>query len=215
MGGVGYRLRALLKGLVRLALIGLGFAALFMGWRAFLHYGPGRTQQAMFWFHAKALVHERASFPRPAVEVLLPVPRSMSSADVQLRLMKWREGNRWMPEALSRGEESKGGLRLRSGELRLVDITRVGPAEIQEGATVCTVSCRVRWDFPQELQEMLRVKEIVELRLPKGLGPGQTGEVACTFKQVGWRWELSSVDSPWGGKLDLKAEPRGWFDWLF
>lgn len=214
MVSVGYRLRAFLKGVFRLVLIGLALAALFVGWRAVLHYGPGASQ-GLFWFHAKALVRERASFPRPSAEILLPTPRTLSSADVQLRLMKWREGNRWMPEALARGEEAKNGLRLRAGVLSLVELTQVGAAEVKDGQTTCVVKCRVRWDLPEDLQELLRVKEIVELRLPKGLGPGQTGEIACTFRRDGWRWELVSITSPWGGDLDLKAQPKGWFDWLF
>jgi hypothetical protein len=139
----------------------------------------------------------------------------MSSADVQLRLMKWRDGHRWLPEALTHGEQIKEGLRLHSGRLSLVDIVHVGPAESQGEKAVCTVLCKVRWDFPDDLQELLRVRQIVELRLPKGLEPGQTGEIACTFTRTGWRWELLSMESPWGGKLDVKAQSPGWFDWFF
>lgn len=214
MMAVGYRLRAFLKGVFRLILAALALAALFAGWKAFLRYGPGASQ-GMFRFHAMALVRERASFPRPSAEILLPTPQTLSSADVQLRLMKWREGNRWMPEALARGEETKSGLRLRSGVLTLVDLARVGGAELKDGQTTCTMTCRVRWDLPEDLQELLRVREIVELRLPKGLGPGQTGEIICTFRRNGWRWELVTLTSPWGGNLDLKAQPKGRFDWLF
>jgi len=75
----------------------------------------------------------------------------MSSADVQLRLMKWWDGGngcrkRWPTANL------QGRLRLHAGELTLVDITHVGSAETQDDQTICRVQFKVRWDVPQDLQ---------------------------------------------------------------
>lgn len=169
----------------------------------------------MYLFHAKALVRHRAGFPRPAAAVFLPVPQSMSSADVQLRLMNWWDGKRWLPEALAHGESIKGGLQLNAGELELVDVTGVSPPETKEGATTCTVRVKVRWTFPEDLQEVLRVKEILALRFTKGLAPGQAGEMTCAFTRKRWRWELVSAVSPWGGKLSVPPPSPGPLDWLF
>ncbi len=209
------RLRGFLRFLFRLVLIGLGLGALFLGWQALLRYGPGGAgSPAMYLFHAKALVRQRGSFPRPAT-VFLPAPSSMSSADVQLRLMKWWDGKRWLPEALAHGEAVKGGLRLRAGALELMEVMAVTPAEAEEGVVTCAVRVKVTWAFPENLQELLRVKEIVALRFPKGLAPGQTTEIPCRFRRPGWRWELVSAESPWGGKLPVVPENPSPLDWLF
>lgn len=214
---MGYRLRSLSQILLRLILLGLGVCAVFIGWRALLHYGPqgSETKSALFSYHAKALVHFRVPLPRPATDLVLPVPHPMSSADVQLRLMKWREGEAWLPTALACGTPGKGGLHLRAGELDLVDIVKVSPVRMENGQRLCQVTCTVRWALPEDLQELLRVKDIVELKLPKGLGPGQSGRIVCTFAQQGWQWELASAESPWGGTLEPMPRARTWADWLF
>jgi len=213
---VHHRLRGLLQGLKRLLLVGLGLGALFLGWQAFLHYGPGlQGGPPMYAFHAKALVRARLAFPRPAPPVLVPSPQAMSSADVQLRLMKWRDGKAWLPEALAHGEAVKEGLRLDGGELVLGEVRIVEAQPAEAGRSGCRVRVAVRWELPEELQELLRVREIVGLRLPKGPGPGQTGELTCVLARRGWRWELVSADSPWEGKLPVGAgRPKPW-SWLF
>ncbi len=214
---MNYRLRGFLRGLRRLILVVLCVGLLFAGWRAFLRFGPrwmGGGQSAMLPFHAKLLVTQRLGLPHSAAEVVIPAPQSMSSADVQLRLMKWWDGKNWLPEALARGGAGKGGLHLRAGELTLVDITRVGTAEIQKDQVVCQVRFKVRWDFPKDLQEMLRVKDIVNLRMPKGPAPGQGTEVTCTFIEHGWQWIPAPVESPWGGKWERKVD-KPWMEWIF
>lgn len=203
-------LRGLRRGVFRLLLIGVGLGALCLGWRAVLRYGPGAS--AMFAFHAKALVRQRLAFPRPAPPVFLPEPQSMSSADVQLRLMKWWDGGHWLPEALVHGQPVKGGLQLRSGALILVE---AAPVAAKADAAACLVQARIRWDFPEELQELHRVKAIIDLRMPKGLSPGQVGEVACSFTRKGWRWELVSATSSWDGRLTLDGPRPGPLDWVF
>ena len=169
----------------------------------------------MYLFQAKALVRQRMAFPRPAAAVLLPAPQGISSAAVQLRLMQWWDGKHWLPEALARGEAVKGGLQLHAGELNLVGVTGVTPPESMDGVTTCAVRVKVRWDVPENLQELQRVQEIVALRWPKGLAPGQVGEMTCTFTRKGWRWELVAADSPWGGQLPVTGQHRGPLDWLF
>jgi hypothetical protein len=169
----------------------------------------------MYVFHARALVRHRLALPRPAPPVLLPVPQSMSSADVQLRLMKWWDGKTWLPEALARGEAGQGGLQLRAGELTLAEVTNVSPLNTKEGVTTCTVRTKVRWDFPDELQELQRVKEIVALRFAKGIMPGQVAEMTCTFTQKGWHWELVSVEPPWGERLPVRTQSPNLMDWIF
>lgn len=201
---------------MRLFFIGLGLGVLFLGWRAFLHYGPGGARSpGMYLFHAKALVRHRMAFPRPVAPVFLPSPQSMSNADVQLRLMKWWDGKHWLPEALAHGESVKDGLQLHVGELTLVDVTSVTPPDAKNGVTTCAVRVKVRWDFPEDLQELQRVKEIVALRFAKGPAPGQVVEMTCTFTRKGWRWELVSAESPWGGKLPVTGQSPGLMDWLF
>jgi len=164
----------------------------------------------MYGFHARGLVRSRLGFPRPAPTLLLPVPQHMSSADVQLRLMKWWDGKEWLPEALTMGRVMKGGLQLSSGELVLGDLIELaGEAEGR-----CRIRIGVRWELPEELQELYRVREIVALRMPKGPAPGQTAEFACAFVREGWRWEVSSAQSPWGERLNAKATRRGPLDRL-
>lgn len=213
------RLRGFIRGFLRLLFIGLGLAALSLGWRAFLHYGPGlqggARAPAMYLFHAKALIRQRMAFPRAVAPVLLPAPQRMSSAEVQLRLMQWWDGQHWLPEALAHGESVKGGLQLHAGELTLVDVTRVTRTEIRDGVTTCAVRAKVRWDFPENLRELHRVREIVDLRFVKGLTPGQVTEMTCTFTRKGWRWELVSAESPWGGKLAVLGQSRSLLDCLF
>ena len=161
------------------------------------------------------LVRHRLAFPRRAAPVFLPAPRSMSSADVQLRLMKWWDGKQWLPEALAHGEPGRGGLQLHAGELALVEVTGVSPVETRDGATVCSVRAKVRWDVPADLKEILRAREIVGLRFSRGLMPGQAAETTCRFARKGWKWELVSAESPWGGKLPLAAQSPGPMDWIF
>jgi hypothetical protein len=213
---VNYRLRGCLGGLLRLLVFGLGLGLILLGWRAFLHLGPrGERPPAMYLFHAKALIHHRLAFPRPASQVYLPAPQSMSSADVQLRLMKWWDGKHWLPEALAHGEAAKGGLQLHAGELTLVEVTGVSPAETKDGITTCVVRARVRWDVPPNLQELIRVREIVALRFPKGPLPGQIAEMTCAFTRKGWAWELVSAESPWGGRLPASAQSPDPMRWIF
>ena len=210
------RLYGFLKGLTKLILLGSVLGTLWLGWRAFLRFGPGGAQApAMYLFHAKALVRHRLAFPRRAAPVFLPAPRSMSSADVQLRLMKWWDGKQWLPEALAHGEPGRGGLQLRAGELALVEVSGVSPVETRDGATVCSVRAKVRWDVPADLKEILRAREIVGLRFSRGLMPGQVAETTCRFARKGWKWELVSAESPWGGKLPLAAQSPGPMDWIF
>lgn len=210
------RFRGFLRGSFRLVLLGAALGALWLGWRAFLVHGPGRAPSpAMYRFHAKALVRHRLGFPRQVAPVLLPAPRSMSSADVQLRLMKWWDGRQWLPEALAHGEPAKGGLRLQAGRLELVEIASVSPAAAKDGVTTCSVRAKVRWEIPPGSQEILRVREIVGLRFSRGLLPGQAAEVACTFARKGWRWELASAKSPWEGELSQAKPSPGPMDWIF
>jgi hypothetical protein len=199
-------------------MLALGAAALLGGWRAFLRFGPGNVgdgKAAMFQFQAKALIHHRLDFPKPGVEMFLPAPVSMSSADVQLRLMNWWDGKNWLPAALALGSPVKSGLHLHSGELELTGVASVGPLETQNELGLCKVRARVRWNAPEELREILRVKEIVGLRLPKGLQPGQSGDLLCSFAQDGWRWRLVSAESPWGGSWNIPLRNRTWLDLVF
>jgi hypothetical protein len=212
---MGYLLRQLTRILWRLIVVCLLLGAALGGWRAFLRYGPGNTGPAMFQFHAKALLRRAEVFPRPVPDILLPIPQPMSSADVQLRLMKWWDGKNWLPSALAHGVPGRTGLRLHSGEVMLVTIKRVDPLEIKDNETLCKVRCQVRWNLPEELQELFRVREIVGLHLPGTLGPGQGAETTCVFSRHGWQWELVSAESPWGGKLKESPRIKGWMDWVF
>jgi hypothetical protein len=101
---------------------------------------------------------------------------------------------------------------MHAGELTLMGITSVGPSEIKNELTICKVRAQVRWNVPEELQELFRVKEIVGLHLPKGLEPGQSGEAVCVFIRQGWFWKLNSAESSWGGKWNLPLQARTWMD---
>jgi hypothetical protein len=214
-------LRWLLRMLGRLCIAVLASALLFAGWRACLRYGPGwrggPAAPALFPFHAEALVKQRLAFPWPVEDAVLPVPATMSSADVQLRLMKWWDGKQWLPEALAHGEREKGGLRLHAGELVLAEVAGVGAPEVKDGVTRCTVRLRVRWDVPEALQELFRVKEIVGLRMPRGLVPGQAEAWTCVLVRRGWDWTPLQAETKRGAKLaglDKVARHRP-LDWLW
>jgi hypothetical protein len=213
---VNYRLHGFFKGLLRLLCLGLGAGALYLGWLAFLRFGPGlQGGPPIYLFHAKALVRSRLAFPKPAPTILVPAPQTLSSADVQLRLMKWWDGRNWLPEARAHGESAKGGLRLHGGKLNLVEVVGVAPPPAKGGEPACRLRVKVRWDFPEDLQELLRVQEIVGLRFPKGPAPGQSAEMACTFVRKGWRWELVSLESTWGEQVATGPARRSLLDWLF
>ncbi len=216
-------LRGFLRFVWRLAFLCLIIGAVFLGWRALLRYGPGFQSKsktaapAMFQFHVAFIARHRFGFPRPAPEVLMPAPQAMSSADVQLKLMNWWDGKTWLPAALANGDPARGGLRLRPGSLELLEVAGVGPIETQGSDARCQVRLKVRWDFPAGLEEVRRVQEIVGLRLPKGIRPGQSAILTCLFVRHGWLWDLVSAESPWGGKLSRLPQEQVWkqVDWLY
>src|SRR5512142_884357 len=145
-----WRLRAFLAGLGKFLLICAIPAALWLGWRAYLHWGPallnrGSAPPAMFVMQAKALLQPLESLDPP--EVLLPLPTPLSSQDMQLKLMRWRDSKNWLPDALAQGEPQKHGLRLRAGYLTVEDLSAIGPAQTVGGLVTCQVKLRVRWQF--------------------------------------------------------------------
>ena len=214
-----WRLRAFLKGLGKLLLVCAALVALFAGWRAFLRWGPSlgnrgsATPPALFAFHAKALLRPLESIDPP--EVLLPTPQRLSSQDMQLKLMKLRDDRNWLAQALALGEPRKQGLQLHSGGLVVEEILSVGPAQLQGASQRCQVRIRVRWAFPEALQELYRVRELVDLKLPKDFLPGQSTLVTCTFVQRGWNWELIQIEPALSAKTTLPPRSGGIGGWFY
>jgi len=214
-----YRLRAFLVGLGKLILAAAILAALYGGWRGFLRWGPAWVNRdnpappAMFTFHAKALLKPLGTLAPP--EILLPVPQPLSSQDMQLKLMKWRDSKSWLPLALALGEQKKEGLVLNSGQLVLEEVIAVGPAVKQNGVSRCLVKLRVRWQFPDALHELYRVREHVDLKLPKSFLPGQPIEMVCTFQQRGWGWELVKLEPEVNRRTKLPLTREGLSRWFY
>jgi hypothetical protein len=213
-----WRLRAFLKGLAKLVLVCAGLVALFVGWRAFLRWGPpvvnrGSVPPAMFTFHAKALLRPLETIDSP--EVLLPLPQHLSSQDMQLKLMKLRDDRNWLPQALALGEPRKHGLLLHSGTMTVEEVLSVGSAQLQGASQRCQVRIRVRWVFPEALQELYRVRELVDLRMPKDFLPGQSTIVTCTFVQRDWTWELATIEPALSAKVAMPARQGGIAEWLY
>jgi hypothetical protein len=214
-----WRLRGFLRGLGKLLLLCVALLALFLGWRAFLRWGPSLVNRgstappAMFAFQAKVLLKPLESIAPP--EVLLPVPQHLSSPDMQLKLMKLRDDKNWLPAALALGELRKQGILLYSGSFVPEEILSVGPAQTQGSTTRCQVKIRARWVFPEILQELYRVRDLVGLKLPKTWLPGQSVVVTCTFMQRGWDWDLVAVDPELIGRIERPMHPEGLAGWFF
>ena len=213
---------AFLKGLGKLVLIGIILLGLCLVWKANLRFGPGllssSAQQApaMYAFHAKALVVRQLEH-MPAPEMLLPTPQTLSNADVQLRLMKLRDAKSWLPAAYSLGESTPQGLRLRNGKMVVVALEEVGAPTMVSGDMQCRVRVRSRWEFPEEASEIYRVRDIVGLKLSKGLEPGQSSVATFTFLRRGWTWEFVRCEAPWIGKAGATASvpSPSFVDWLY
>jgi hypothetical protein len=208
----------LLKKLFKLLLICALPVVLFLGWRAFLQWGPGIVNRgsappAMFAFHAKALLKPLESLEPP--EVTLPVPAHLSNADAQLRLMKLRDEHNWLPSALALGEPTKQGLRLKAGAVVVEEAVSVGPLQLDKEGPRCDVQLRMRWVLPESLNEIYRVRDILDLKLPANLLPGQSRMVSCRFVQRKGLWELVSLDPELTGRSRIAAHPAGIMGWLF
>lgn len=215
-----YRLRPLLRFLG----FCLGLGVVFLGWKCFLLRGPGwmapagRPVPALFAFHAAHFVRG-LDYPKP-VFMLLPDPAPRSSADAQLRLMGLWNGQDWTPKALALGGRKGRALELRAGELVLGELLEIGPARLERGATICEGKIRVDWDFAESLRELFRVREIVGLQPPHGLGlPGQGSVLTFRLGRSGLGWALLP-SAPTGGRPAEHPIPapeirRAWLDWLF
>jgi len=214
-----WRLWAFLRGLGKWLLVCSVPVLLLLGWRAFLCWGPALLNRgsapppAMFTFQAKALIKPLEATEPP--EVLLPVPQHLSSQDMQLKLMKLRDDKNWLPQALALGEARKQGLLLYSGSVTIDEVLSVGPAQHQGEVICCQVRLRVRWAFPEALQELYRVRELVGLKLPKTLLPGQSSIITCTLMQKQWNWELVNIQPALSGQIKLPAHPEGLSALLF
>ncbi|MBL0210002.1 MAG: hypothetical protein IPQ13_03665 [Holophagaceae bacterium] len=212
----------------RLLKLGL-LAAALLGWKCFWIQGPriagsatgkAAAAPAIFRVHAKILLRASLGYPRQ-VEAAIPAPEPGSNASAQLQLMKFWDGKNWGPEALRIGHVEGRALKVPAGQLVFVDVLGVSPAKDAEGATRCQVDYRVRWDFDEAARDLFAQRQLINLRLPKGLGsntPGQELSKQVTLERVAWwgpQWILQDAAQWQAAEAGRPSEGLAWLPWLF
>jgi hypothetical protein len=176
---------------------------------------PG-APPALFPWHAELLLKSELGFPRK-LEGFLPVPEPRSTAYFQLEGMGLWDGAHWTPKATDLGTPEGRGLRLRMGELVVVEVETPTPSRDYNGPQLCQVDYRVRWVVPDELKSLMLVDRMVGLRPPPRLEipqPGGEASQQITLQRVGLGFRL------WKGE-DVRAElpgrpakGRAWWRWF-
>lgn len=193
----------------------LGLCLVGSGWKAVWRFGPGLLGDgapALWEPQARMLLRANLGGPRP-LWASLPAPEKGTSAEAQLRLMELWDGRSWTAKAVRSGRIEGRTLRLPAGHLepaRIVAVT--GETEVAGQAT-CRIDYRLRWDWPDPSQDLLRVAPIIGLKLPAPAGftaPGQEAGRSLVLQREGWNWRArksageSGQDPSWS-----------WLAWLF
>lgn len=171
-----------------------------VAWFGFLRLGPGFATKegpaaACFPFHAKGLLMAHLGYPR-TLEASLPPPAPGSNEEAQLRLMGFWSGREWTAKARGYGRVEGRILHLLAGRLLLDEVVAVTPPRRYDGRTLCQVDYRVRWDYRDELDEVMRVKGLVPYQLPRSLGIPKPGGVAvrqATLERKGLGWSVQDA----------------------
>jgi hypothetical protein len=187
-------------------------AALPILWFSTLRFGPalaalGRSEPApaVFGFQARGLLLAQLGYPR-TLEASLPPPAPGSNEDAQLRLMGYWTGREWSAKALSSGRLDGKALKVSAGKLDIIEIVGVTPARDYNGPQLCQVDYRVRWTYKGELDEFMRVRELVPYHLPRNLGIQKPGGVAAkqvTLERKGLGWSVQDAEELRGREAGL------------
>jgi len=203
--------------------------AVLVGWKLVWIYGPrivgsatGKESAApaVFKFHAKVLLKSNLGYPRQ-VEATIPAPEAGSNASAQLQLMRFWDGKNWGPEALRIGHVEGRSFKVPAGQLVFVDVLDVTPARDYNGPVMCQVDYRVRWDFDETARDLFAKRQLINLRLPKGLGsstPGQELSKQVTLERVAWwgpQWILQDAAQWQAAEAGRPSEGLAWLPWLF
>jgi hypothetical protein len=192
----------------------LGILLLALLWKAFWRYGPALRAgssggPALFELQAQVLLKANLHYPR-RVEAVLPAPERGTSAEAQLRLMELWDGKAWSGKATRKGRLEGKTLRVPAGRIDFSRITAISAERVEEGRTLCRIDYQLRWEWPDQDRELLRVAAIVGLKTPAPAGFGAPGQEAARFlilerKGLGWqplesrpgRSESSGWDRRW------------------
>ncbi len=203
--------------------------AMLLGWKLIWIYGPrivgsgtgkGGAAPAIFKVHAKILLKSSLGYPR-ALEATIPPPEAGSNTSAQLQLMKFWDGKNWGPEALRLGHVEGRSLKIPAGQLVFVDVVDVTPARDYNGPVMCQVDYRVRWDFDETARDLFAKRQLINLRLPKGLGsstPGQELAKQVTLERVAWwgsQWVLQDAAQWQAAEAGRPSDGLAWLPWLF
>ncbi len=202
--------------------------AVLLGWKLVWVFGPviagkangsGSAAPALFKVHAKVLLKATLGYPRQ-LEATIPVPESGSNASAQLQLMKFWDGKNWGPEALKVGRVEGRALKVPAGKLIFTDVVEVTPARDYNGPVMCQVDYRARWEFDEAARDLFAHRQLINLRLPKGLGgstPGQEISKQVTLERVAWwgpQWILQDAAQWQTQESGRPSEGLAWLPWL-
>jgi hypothetical protein len=186
-------------------------------WKAAWRFGPGlvggsTTSPAIFALHARVLLKANLAFPR-RVEALLPAPEKGTSAEAQLRLMGLWDGKAWTAKAASTGRIEGRHLRVPAGRIDFARIAAISEEKVEGDRRTCRIDYRIRWDWPDQDRELLRVAAIIGLKTPAPAGfqaPGLEAPRALVLEREGWGWRLQE---PRASQRELGGGDSRW-SWL-
>ena len=191
-------------------------------WKAGWRFAPGlmapsgTPSPALFPRQAKLILSAGLEYPHP-LEATVPSPAPGSNAEIQLKLMGLRDGAGWTMRALQSGRVAGKDLKVRAGALELISIATIGPRIAADGVDTCKVGYRVRWELPDADREIWGVKQLVDLRPPKGLdvsSPGQEAGRQTLLAWRGWRWECPAGGPAKQESVQVRLR-RNWPAWVF
>ncbi len=204
------------------------FLTVLLLWKLAWVYGPGiagqangkgSTAPALFKVHAKVLLKATLGYPRQ-LEATIPPPETGSNASAQLQLMKFWDGKNWGPEALRVGRVEGRALKVPAGKLVFSDVVEVTPARDYNGPVMCQVDYRARWEFDESARDLFTHRQLINLRLPKGLGTGSPGQELTkqvTLERAAWwgpQWTLQDAPQWQAQEAGRPTEGLAWLPWL-
>ncbi len=181
--------------------------------------GQGTAAPALFRFHARMILKSTLGYPRQ-LDATIPAPAQGSNASAQLQLMKFWDGKNWGPEALKTGHVEGKSLKIPAGKLVFVDVVEVTPARDYNGPVMCQVDYRVRWEFDEASRGLFQHRQLIDLRMPRGLtigGPGQELSKQVTLERQSWwgpQWTLQDAAQWQSQEAGRASEGLAWLPWL-
>ena len=183
-----------------------------MGFKA----APPSKAPALFRWHAGLLIQAELGFPR-RLEGYLPMPEPGSIAHMQLSGMGLWDGKGWTGKALALGVAEGRGLRPQLGRLTLSRVAEASPSRDYDGHELCQVDYWVAWKVNDEVRELVRVGQLVDLRRPEGLSveaPDGEADQQLTLERsgLGWRvWKPETLSLATPGR---PSRGRAWMTFL-